>query len=650
MQPFFVHGNDRYVWRIATTVISFLTTRIPDYINNIINKTPITIHTRIPLPLKSLKTLHLKNINIIKNFCFKHQIPIPSTLHTLSLEAKHNTNPLPINKSLLKLNSPLNQVIQYIKSHNIILTQSDKTPHLCLFHREQYIALINAHLHNENTYLAIPSNRVNAIDKYITKHILTLYKNLHQRNPPPSKHKQRSFKILPKLHKPIHSWPNFPNKPKTRPIVNDSSSITTRAYKTILPYLQTVEKRLPHTCLSSIQVIHKLQLLSRLIDTQKYFIITADINDMYTNIHTPTLLDILNTDEYNFQHKQTILSFLQHTMKYTTFLCNKTHYLQKQGLPMGGPLSGTLANIYVSHFEKDIMSKFSQLQDPPYLFRYIDDILILTPNLSIATQIITDLSRAANLQITSTPLSKHANFLDITIILHNTHVTTSTFYKFASPISRSFFPNQRKETKILCSQLLRVWRLNNDDAILTGQIEHVISFLNFQHCPLLIITALRSFLSPVLKPNRTYSASHLLCPQCFTSSLSHKINISKMTTIGNTLLTSRGAFNCLSICTTILCRTKLNNILFLSPLTTLHDTISNYTHLLHEITPIGNITQFNKNKLFEPVKHLLPANTIQPHDYDIPIHIFPILRNASNIYGIKTNELALKKLTNIQTI
>jgi hypothetical protein len=649
-KKFFIQGHPRHIWRLNTTVISFLDTPPPPNIVDIINKTPITIHSRLPLPYKAVNRLHSKNIQIIINFCFNHQIPIPPEIHTLNSETNKHPSTLPVKKNLLTRTNPIIQLIQFIKEKNIIITQADKTPHLCLFTKQKYIQLLNNHLQDVNTYQIIPMNRVNAIKKVLSRHIHTLYRNINKTRIPNKKTWHRSFKILPKLHKHIHTWPQFPDVPKTRPVVNDSNSITTHACRAILPFLQSIERNLPHICHSSIHVIHKLRTLSTLINTEQYYIITADVNDMYTNINTQSLIQILQTDKYQFKYKEAILTFINEVTKYTTFQCNNLNFLQKKGLPMGGPLSGTLANIYMSHYEEQVMSQYTHLSHPPYLLRYIDDILILTPSNTISTQIISDLSTATKLRITATSPNKHAVFLDLKIILHNNGIITSTYYKFASPVSRSFFHNPKKETSILISQILRVWRLNNDNDILTQQIHHIFSFLHFQRCPKPILQSLQTFLLPIQKPDKTYSSMHLLCIQCQSSCSSHNTHILKATLINNTLIASRTVLNCLSTCSTILCKTKINKLLFLSPLQTIHDTLTNYNSLLDEVTPIGNINQFNINKLFIHIKHLLPADIIQSHDYTIPVHIFPILHNPSTAYGIKTGEKALKKLSNAHII
>jgi hypothetical protein len=631
-----------------TTIISFTQQTIPHNITNIINQYPINVHTRLPPNKKAIWRLHKDNLDAICQHCHIHQIPIPAETLLHRAIRSHEENPLPTKHNLLHSHHPLQEFLAYLQASNLIITASDKTPHLCLFPYNIYISLVQRHLQDDSVYSQIPANRMSAIDRVVRKHITNLYKELNKAIPNVQNDKGRSFKILPKLNKHISVWPEYPNTPKTRPVVNDAASITTTPCKIILPYLQDIEKSLPHTCLSAIHTLHKLRNFTSTHNIRDYVIATADISNMYTNIQTHTLLQILRDTQYDLKHKDAIITFLQYITRYTTFTFNGVNYLQKRGLPMGGPVSSVLANIYMSHFETVIMRKYSSQIQPPLLLRYIDDILLLTPTTDMAKEILNTLSREANLEITCTPPSKHAIFLDLKLIIFENTLIHTTFYKFASPVHRSHLPNTRKEISTILSQMLRVWRQNNNDHTLTQQIFHIISFLHYQQCPRLIINSIFLFLQPIETHThpREYSAKHQLCAQCLDKSTKCNIQIHKFIILHNTLIASRAPFNCLTSCKTILCQTKINELLFLSPTHTIHDTIHNYDSTLSYVMPIGNLTQHQVNTLFHKMQHILPSHTIQPDKQIIPVHIHPILYKASTTYGIPTAEKALKKICN----
>ena len=120
--------------------------------------------------------------------------------------------------------------------------------------------------------------------------------------------------MLPKLHKHIASWPDFPNQPKVRPVVNDSASLTTKHCRLILPYLQEVERRFPHICLSATHVIHKLNAFTQSHNITNYYITTADVSSMYTNIQTEILIQILQEEKYNLKHKPPLQNYTDKTL------------------------------------------------------------------------------------------------------------------------------------------------------------------------------------------------------------------------------------------------------------------------------------------------------------------------------------------------
>jgi retron-type reverse transcriptase len=72
------------------------------------------------------------------------------------------------------------------------------------------------------------------------------------------------------------------------------------------------------------------------------------------------------------------LEFLQGIIDNNIFQAGNQFFHQKIGLPMGGSLSPSLANIYLGVLERKIISQYS----PPILFyrRYMDDLLFILIN------------------------------------------------------------------------------------------------------------------------------------------------------------------------------------------------------------------------------------------------------------------------------
>ena len=100
-----------------------------------------------------------------------------------------------------------------------------------------------------------------------------------------------------------------------------------------------------------------------------------DVNNLFNNIPIEDGLRVVS--EAFHHHKDprrpdlTLLTMLRLLLTSNTFTFNGRQYLQLRGTPMGGAYSGSLANIFMTHWEK----KADSYHLAPRLWvRYIDDI------------------------------------------------------------------------------------------------------------------------------------------------------------------------------------------------------------------------------------------------------------------------------------
>jgi hypothetical protein len=649
-------GNSlhRTVWNLNTKLILFHKIQLPDHIIHIIDKHNINIHTRIPYHKNSATYLHKQNINHIINICFKRQTTIPHNINILTVS--HNNI---FSKSLLHKHHPLQIFLTYLKTNDLTLIPADKTPHLGIMRKEVIKTMINLHLSDDTTYQAIPQNRLKAINRVLNKAMSTIPQITKNNFKIPTNTIDRTFKLLIKLQKPNNEWISFPYIPKSRPIVNDTNSITKAASKTILPYLQKIENNSKYTCTSSLQIINIIQELNgNQLDYSTYTLSTGDLENMYTNIDTDTILQILSTPHYQLPNKPIFLNLLRHILKYTTFIALNKIYLQKRGLPMGSCLSGTLANIFLDAFERRIIPKYEH--NTTYQ-RYIDDILIISQNQHTPDNIFNEISNATNLKITHTSSNKQVSFLDLYISKDiNGSFNISTYFKFASPIQRPYLKNRRKETQVIVSQILRVWRSNNHIPTFSQQITQIKKYLTSQQASIQSIQAIDHFLAPIKlnssTPNLTiYNTNHTLCQQCTSASHKWSIKIKKIDKTNNDnnkIIASRRPSTCTMISNTILCKRKLTNIWFISQENSIHNTIELYTSTISNITPIGNLTQkqlFQFSTKFPEILNTTAQTKLQV-DEEYPIHVYPILNNPQQCYGLPTTNRRERFLKNRNTI
>ena len=155
---------------------------------------------------------------------------------------------------------------------------------------------------------------------------------------------------LPKLHKPDTSL---------RPIV---SSIGTYGYE-ISKLLSEILKPLSSnefTVKDSFSFVNEILTLS---DVQ--FMASFDIVSLFTNIPLQEAIDITldklfkdSTKVHNFSRRQ-LNKLLKLVLKANHFLFNGKIYNQIDGVAMGSSLGPILANIFMSHFEKNALSQFT---------------------------------------------------------------------------------------------------------------------------------------------------------------------------------------------------------------------------------------------------------------------------------------------------
>ena len=107
---------------------------------------------------------------------------------------------------------------------------------------------------------------------------------------------------------------------------------------------------------------------------------SLDISDMYTNIPTEDVINIINNQcEVHNLDKTLTKDFLTITrlivsQNYFWFKCNT--YVQKKGLAMGAPTYSIFSEICLQYMENTLIYDVLRETRVEGYFRYVDDILI----------------------------------------------------------------------------------------------------------------------------------------------------------------------------------------------------------------------------------------------------------------------------------
>ena len=105
------------------------------------------------------------------------------------------------------------------------------------------------------------------------------------------------------------------------------------------------------------------------------------------------------------------------------FMFQDKIYHTNKGVAMGSPISSTIAEIFIQHYEKNYIKRILDVKNITHYTRYVDDILIIYDNNRINHESITQQINQNTQRYEIQPHSRtnnRINFLDLQIT-RNTH-------------------------------------------------------------------------------------------------------------------------------------------------------------------------------------------------------------------------------------
>ena len=286
-----------------------------------------------------------------------------------------------------------NKVEQFIQSNNFLTSKANPTESF----QTQVRKVTN------NSKILIPSD-----EKW--KH-----RNLNPSAP--------SIKGLIKLHKPDHP---------IRPVVNWRG---TPAYKLAQPFTKKIRSIAPlpltYTIGNTRELISKLENIP---SHPHYSLASLDISNLYTNVQVKDTKDIiaraLEENGAEPQTKHELLNWYDTITNQNYFSNNGKMLIQQDGLTMGTPSSGLIAEFFLQNLENKHLTQISNKHNFTAYFQYVGDILVIYDSCNTDIKNIQDDFNMLHLKMKFTAeqeSNNQINFLDITIHKTPTKWTTSIY-------------------------------------------------------------------------------------------------------------------------------------------------------------------------------------------------------------------------------
>lgn len=357
-------------------------------------------------------------------------------------------------------------------NQDIIIKPADKGGATVIMNKENYILEAERQLNDSKYYVKLNKpiylNNIPVIntilgnmlrDKYISKEQLKYLSG-------PDKINNRTFYLLPKIHKNPTAWLQPNRMPPGRPIVSDVGSETYRISEYIDSFINPLANKHPSFIKNTYEFVNKIKNFAI---ENNWLLVTGDIESLYTNMNIDRCIKVVK-DTFNKypdvkRPDNYILELLEISMRNNDFEFNNNFYLQIMGCAMGKRFAPGLANLYLLDFDKAAMNDF--YIKPILFFRFLDDIFFLWPG---DTDSLKRYETFLNSQIPDITVKlEHNNFeipfLDTLIYKYNNKLQTKTFFKQTDThqlLHTNSFHAKHTFLGLIKSQLIRFKRLSSN--------------------------------------------------------------------------------------------------------------------------------------------------------------------------------------------
>lgn len=375
---------------------------------------------------------------------------------------------------------------------DIIIKPADKGGVICLMDLDSYKKEVLRQLSDHTYYRTVSYSEVVADYDELHRIILDmLHLNLISLDTfeyilPPDDPKFRCFYGLPKIHKPLDKWISNvrPFMPKIRPIISGTNSDTWCLSQFLNTFLISHSQSHPSYLKDTGDF---LQTISDLVVPQDSFLVSLDIESLYTNLSHDECLEALHDifDKEDDPIFPFIIALFDYVVRHNDFEFDGRFFRQVRGVSIGGIISPQLADIICARFEKKLFSTLKLL--PIFWKRFLDDVFaIWTFSSSELNDFLTSLNNFSQfIKFTMEFDRQSTNFLDVTVFkgpfFHLTGILSTKLYTKPTACLTLLDPHSyhppRTFAGIVLAQITRLSRLSSSTNDFDASVDKLFSTL-----------------------------------------------------------------------------------------------------------------------------------------------------------------------------
>ena len=376
---------------------------------------------------------------------------------------------------------------------DIIILRPDKGRGVVLLNKADYIHQVTDTLSDPTKFATIDSDiyRLNLrLEDKLNRVLLNLknkgklseqeYSSLRAKGSSPA-----LLYALPKVHKVNHPL---------RPIL---SGFKTHNYK-LSKFLNTMLEPWATNDYVIQDTFTFIEGISQVTLPPKCVMASFDVVSLYPNIPLKETIELILDQIFENRatfHNLTRIEFkklLEYASSDSYFQFNEKVYKIKDGLGMGNPIAGTLANAFMSYHEKKWLIDCPNDFKPIHYQRFIDETFLIFKDPSHSEKFLKYLnSKHSNIKFTcENEVNDSLPFLDIRLSKENGKLKTSVYRKpcftgLATNFS-SFTPFIYK-MNLISTLLFRAWKICSSPLIFKSEIEFIKNYLTQNNYPIKLI-------------------------------------------------------------------------------------------------------------------------------------------------------------------